>query len=67
MDPAPDRLDRTLPAEALLSAAVEANVRWTLRQVIESPEWKARMTRGDALQAVGAVYEISTGRARFLK
>jgi carbonic anhydrase len=65
--PALDGLDRTLPAEALLSAAVEANVRWTLRQVTESPEWQARMTRGDALQAVGAVYEISTGRVRFLK
>ena len=67
MDPALDRLDQTLPAEALLGAAVEANVRWSLRQVIESPEWKARMTRGDAVQAVGAVYEISTGRVRFLK
>jgi carbonic anhydrase len=65
--PALDGLDRALPAEALLSAAVEANVRWTLRQVTESPEWQARMTRGDALQAVGAVYEISTGRVRFLK
>jgi carbonic anhydrase len=67
MDPALDRLDQTLPAEALLGAAVEANVRWSLRQVIESPEWKARMTRGDAVKAVGAVYEISTGRVRFLK
>ena len=64
--PALDGLDPTLPPDALLSAAVEANVRWTLRQIIESPEWKARMTRGDAVQAVGAVYEISTGHVRFL-
>lgn len=65
--PALDGLDRSLPADALLSAAVEANVRWTLRQVIESPEWQARMARHEAVKAVGAVYEISTGRVRFLE
>lgn len=64
--PALDGLDRSLPADALLSAAVEANVRWTLRLVIDSPEWQARLARGEAVKAVGAVYEIATGRVRFL-
>lgn len=65
--PALEGLDRSLPADALLSAAVEANVRWTLRQVVESPEWQARMARREAVKAVGAIYEISTGRVRFLE
>ena len=63
--PALDGLDTNLPPDALLSAAVEANVRWTLRTLIESPEGKARLT-GGVIQLVGAVYEISTGRVRFL-
>lgn len=64
--PALDGLDRSLPADAMLSAGVEANVRWTLRLVIDSPEWQARLARGEAVKAVGAVYEIATGRVRFL-
>lgn len=63
--PALDGLDPTLPPDALLSAAVEANVRWTLRTLLESPEGKARLAEG-VMQLVGAVYEISTGRVRFL-
>jgi carbonic anhydrase len=61
--PALDALDPALPPEQLLSAAVEANVRRTLRQVVESPEWQAR--KSDRL-ALGAVYELTTGRVRFL-
>ena len=63
--PALEGLDPALPPAALLGAAVEANVRWTIRQVLESPEGKARAARGD-VQLVGAVYEIATGRVRFL-
>lgn len=65
IEPALEGLDPALPPAALLSAAVEANVRWTIRQVLESPEGKARAARGD-VQMVGAVYEIATGRVRFL-
>lgn len=60
IEPALEGLD-----PALLGAAVEANVRWTIRQVLESPEGKARLARGD-VKLVGAVYEIATGRVRFL-
>ena len=50
---------------AQLKTAVEANVRWSMRQLHETPEGKARMAEG-VLKLVGAVYEIQTGRVRFL-
>jgi carbonic anhydrase len=64
--PALDDLDPALPAETLLSAAVEANVRWSIQQVRESPEGKLRTAKGD-VRLIGAVYEIATGRVRFLE
>jgi carbonic anhydrase len=47
-------------------AAVEANVRWSMRQVLETPEAKARAAEG-VMKLVGAVYELETGRVRFLQ
>ena len=64
--PALDNLDRNLPPPALLSAAVEANVRRTVQELLATPEGKARTRQGD-LRLVGAVYDIATGRVRFLK
>lgn len=64
--PALDDLDPTLNPAALLSAAVEANVRWTLRALLESPEGRARMAEAD-VKLVGAVYDLNTGRVRFLE
>jgi carbonic anhydrase len=64
--PALDGLDRSMPAAALLSAAVEANVRFTVRQLLESPEGKARATEGK-VRLVGAVYELTSGAVRFLE
>jgi carbonic anhydrase len=64
--PALDSLDPTLPPEALLSAAVEANVRWTMRKLLESPEGKARAAQGE-IKLVGALYDLDTGRVRFLE
>jgi len=52
-------------ADAQMKAAVEANVRWSMRQLRETPEGKARMAEG-VLKLVGAVYELKTGRVRFL-
>lgn len=54
-----------LPPQEQLAAAVEANVRWTMKQVHETPEAKAREAEG-ALKLVGAVYELKTGYVRFL-
>ena len=52
------------PAEQL-SRAVEANVRFAVRQILDSPEGQARQAEGRT-KIVGAVYEIETGRVRFL-
>ena len=46
-------------------AAVEANVRWSMRQLLDTPEAKARIVEG-TMRLVGAVYELDSGRVRFL-
>lgn len=56
--------DRRLPKDTLLADAVEANVRWSMHQLMETPESKKAMKK-DA-QLVGAIYEIASGRVRFL-
>lgn len=66
IEPALDGLDPAQPPEVLPSAAVEGNVRRTIRQVLESPEGKARAARAD-VKLVGAVYEIAAGRVRILQ
>src|SRR4051812_46681922 len=58
-------LDPRLGPEERLSRAVESNVRWTVRQILDSPEGRARVAEG-RMKVVGAVYEIGTGRVRFL-
>jgi carbonic anhydrase len=58
-------VDPGLPPEQQLSAAVEANVRWSMRQIFATPEGRARVAEG-MLRLVGAVYELTTGRVRFL-
>jgi carbonic anhydrase len=45
--------------------AVESNVRWTVRQIIETPEGQARVAEG-RVKIFGAIYEIESGRVRFL-
>lgn len=55
--------DLTPPAE--LHRAVEANARWSMHQLRETPEGKARMAEG-SMKLVGAIYELQTGRVRFL-
>ena len=53
------------PPEVQLQTAVEANVRWSMHQLLETPEAKDRLREG-AMKLVGAVYELTTGRVRFL-
>ena len=57
--------DPTLSPEEQTSRAVESNVRWTVRQILDSPEGEARMAER-RMKIVGAVYEIETGRVRIL-
>jgi carbonic anhydrase len=51
--------------EAQMQTAVEANVRWSMHQVLETPEGKAAAANG-AIKLVGAIYELHTGRVRLL-
>jgi carbonic anhydrase len=48
-----------------LRAGVEANVRWSMRQIMDAPEAQARAAEG-VITLVGGVYELTTGRVRFL-
>ena len=64
--PGLEDLDPQLTPEAILAQAVEANVRWTVRQILESPEGRERQVEG-RVKLVGAIYEIETGRVRFLE
>jgi len=58
-------LDLQLSRQELLSRAVESNVRWTVRQILDSPEGQSRVAEG-RVKIVGAIYEIETGLVRFL-
>lgn len=58
--------DSTLPLETILAQAVEANVRWTIRQIRQTPEVRERQIQG-GLMLVGGIYDIETGRVRFLE
>jgi len=46
-------------------AAVEANVRWSMRQLAALPEGKVALKKKRAV-LIGAVYDIATGTVRFL-
>ncbi len=63
--PALDGIDRKLPPLVQLACAVEANVRWSMRQLRDTPEARAALEQG-GLRLVGAIYEIATGRVRVL-
>lgn len=58
-------LDGAPSSPARLTSAVEANVRWSMRQLRETPEGQARMAEG-IIKLVGAVYDLATGRVRIL-
>ena len=63
--PGLQEVDARLAPEDLLDAAIAANVRWSMHQLLETPEAKARIAEG-VMKMVGAVYELHTGRVRFL-
>jgi len=63
--PGLEEIDPQLPPQQLLERAVEANVRWTMCQLLETPEGRTRLAEA-RMKLVGAVCEIATGRVRLL-
>lgn len=59
-------LDDHLSGQQQLARAVEANVRWSMKQLLDTPEGKKAAREGQK-KLVGAVFEIDSGRVRFLK
>jgi carbonic anhydrase len=57
--------DADFPQDERLRRGVEANVRWSMRQLLDTPEGRARLAEGQ-MKLVGAVYELATGRVRLL-
>ena len=57
--------DSGLSDQYQLTQAVEANVRWSMRQLLETPEGKQAAREGRK-KLVGAVFEINSGCVRFL-
>lgn len=64
--PALNEVDLRLPPPERQALAVESNVRWTVRAILESPEGQARLAEG-RMKIIGAIYGIETGRVRFLE
>ena len=58
-------IDPQLPPLQQLACAVEANVRWTMRQILDAPEGRASVAEG-RMKLQGAVCEIASGRVRLL-
>jgi len=63
--PGLEGIDPALAPAEQLARGVEANVRWSMRQILETPEARARQAEG-RYRLVGAIYEFRTGRVRFL-
>jgi len=57
--------DPHLSQKAQTDRAVESNIDWTVQQILHTPKGQARLCEGKT-RVVGAVFEIATGRVRFL-
>ena len=59
-------IDPKLPFEKRLATAVEANVRWAMKQMADLPEARKALASGK-VSLVGAVYDLETGKVRVLE
>jgi carbonic anhydrase len=64
--PALEGTDPSEPAEQQWQHAVEANVRWAVRQLAATRAGRAALTE-NRIKIIGAVYELATGSVRFLE
>ncbi len=58
-------VDLQAPPAVQLARAVDANVRWSMRQILATPEVQARLPEG-RMKLVGGIYDIASGAVRFL-
>ena len=65
ISPGLDGINPDWASDAQLQAGVEANVRWSMHQLLDTPEVRKRLKEGK-VKLVGAVYQLKTGRVRFL-
>src|SRR5262249_20244007 len=66
IEPGLGRIDARQSAAEQLAAGVEANVRWSMHQVIRTSEAQQALLERRNVLIVGAVYELATGRVRWL-
>jgi carbonic anhydrase len=66
IEPGLEQIDPELSAAEQLAAGVEANVRWSMHQVLQAREARQAFRRKRSVLIVGAVYELSTGKVRWL-
>jgi carbonic anhydrase len=66
IEPALEGMPAGLTPAEKIHRGVEANVRQSVRMLRESPALKAEVERGE-LAIVGAVYELDTGKVRWLQ
>jgi carbonic anhydrase len=67
ISPGVRRVDPAQTAARLLQAGVEANVRWSMHQLNRTPEMQRAYREKGNIVIVGAVYELATGRVRWLE
>ncbi len=65
IDPGLDGIDPEQSPAEQLKAGVVANVRWSMHQVVQAAEARQALRERDVL-IVGAVYELATGKVRWL-
>jgi carbonic anhydrase len=65
VEPGLKDIDANLPPEKQLTAAVTANVRWSMTQLAELPEIKKALKDG-RFEMIGAVYDLETGKVSLL-
>jgi carbonic anhydrase len=66
IEPGLVQVDPKLSAAEQLRAGVEANVRWSMHQVIAAREARMALRKKGNVLIVGAVYELTTGKVRWL-
>jgi carbonic anhydrase len=65
IEPGLKDLDPSLKGDSRLEAAVESNVRWSMKQLRELPE--AKKATEKKFRMIGSVYDLETGKVRLLK